>query len=303
MKRILSLFLTLIVCLGLCACGGGGKVELPVIPETQPSVPFDEPMQQEQTPSAPDNRMHYLEGRWILARETEGVPGELVFRADGQCTIDGKEYTWCYSYKSSSQFGVEVMEADAVKYTLSVGGYNGLESAMLIYTENDRGVYINPAHYDIIEITQENWQEYFEIRRGYYWNEDAFGEVTGLRGCGFEFALKEEYVPRLSVAVTGGNVLTKNAVELSFSYGRQPYELDLQNKICMPVEGQYTYKSTLTKMDNLTHHETVGYYKMSIWASGMDGVTEDTLPYIYDVTVLRANCPLYLLKAEYTIEY
>ena len=146
-------------------------------------------------------------------------------------------------------------------------------------------------------------QEYFEVRRGYYWDEDSFGEVKGLRGCAFTFALKEEYVSRLSSAVTDGKVLTKNAIELSFSYGRQPYTVDLQNKSCIPEEDQYTYESTLTEMDNLTHHLMLGYYSLNIWTTGMAGITENTLPYIYDITILRANCPLYLLKTEYALEY
>ena len=305
MKKLVFLAFAAALCFVLCACGGEGKIEFPVIPETDPPFYEDEkpkePVQEEPNTPVTDNRIYYLEGQWLLAQETEGAPKEIFLDANGQCTVDGESYSWSYSYENGNRFGVNILTGETVAYEISFARWNGPESVVLLYTDNDRGVYINPAHYDVIEITPENWENYFELRRTYYWDEDAFGEVTRLRGCGFTISLKEEYVSRLSSAVTDGDVLTKNAMEVSYSYGRQPYELDLQNKTCTPVEGQYTHEGTYTEMDNLTYHSTLKYYQMDVWPGMMYSADEETLPYLYDFTLLRANCPLYLLKEEFAI--
>ena len=50
---------------------------------------------------------------------------------------------------------------------------------------------------EIIEITMDNWDEYFEIVPDHYWIKNAFGEGRGLT-IGFSLFLKDEYASRLS---------------------------------------------------------------------------------------------------------
>ena len=46
---------------------------------------------------------------------------------------------------------------------------------------------------EVIEITMDNWDEYFEIVPDHYWHENAFGEGDSL-SCGFSLFLKDEYI-------------------------------------------------------------------------------------------------------------
>ena len=50
--------------------------------------------------------------------------------------------------------------------------------------------------YEVIDITMDNWNEYFEIVPDYYWRKNAFGEGEVLI-IGFSLFLKDEYVARL----------------------------------------------------------------------------------------------------------
>lgn len=246
-------------------------------------------------------RVPQVTGQWIPTESAEGVPGSIMLREDRTCTVDGAEYTWDFSYTNGDAFGIDVFAGETVKYELSLPLYNNLERVIIVYTENDRCVYINPDHYDIIEITPENWLDYFEITSWVSWEEDAFGTVEALSGCYYCISLKEEYVYFLSSAVTGGDILTKNAMEIGFSYGFQECQVQLQEKICTPIEGTYVFKDTETYTNNLRYYLNPRKYEMLIGGYPMS-VSEDKIPVLTDLELLRVNCPLYLLKEEYRVE-
>ena len=302
MKRSIAFILALVMCLSLSACGASAPSQ-----ETKPTQTVTPTLAQDDTPivqatepkEADQTAAHIkiMTGTWLLAHFMESIPSQIVLREDKTCTLDGEEYTWEFSYTNGSRFGVNVTAGTTVKYELDFSDYNNREWAILIYDGNDRGVYINPQHYDVVEITPENWQEYFEIRYDLYWEEDAFGKVTRLRGCNYFFALKDEYLPRLSTVVTGDDLLTKNAVELSFTHGWQKCDVNLEKKTCTPIDGEFTVNGTDTDMDNL-YHRYDSDYSMNI--SGFSsGMKEDSIPWLTDVKVLRADCPLYLIKDEF----
>lgn len=246
-------------------------------------------------------RVPQMVGNWVPVEETEGVPGGITLREDKTCTVDGGEYTWEFSYTNGDAFGIDVFEGETVKYELSVPFYNTLERVIIVYTENDRCVYINPDHYDIIEITAENWLDYFEITSEIYWKEDAFGTVESLGSCYYYVSLREEYVYFLSSAVTGGDTLTKNAMEISFSYGLQECQVQLQEKICTPIDGTYTFEDARTYTNNLRYYLNPRKYEMLISGYPLSA-PENRIPVLSDFELLRANCPLYLLKEAYRAE-
>ena len=241
-------------------------------------------------------------GQWVLSESCEGVPGEITFREDKRCIIDGAEFAWEYSFTNGNSFGIDVLDGDRVKYELSVPHYNSLEQVMLLYTEDDRGVYINPAHYDIIEITPENWLDYFEIISYSVWTEDAFGDVEKMGGYYYFISLKEEYARLLSSAVAGGDLLTKNAIEVSYNYGLQKCDIQLQEKTYTPIEGTYRFEKNLSCTDKLSYyHRDEGAYEMFVPGYAFS-VHDDMIPVLSDFELVRADCPLYLIKEEYRIK-
>ena len=303
MKQLLSILLLVLV-LTLCACGAEDSTITPATTEPTFSPDLEEIM-----PIAPvteytqteEYRTELLLGQWIPGYPSEGFPQELFFREDKTCTIDGIAYTWEFTYDNGHNFGLEVYEADTPVYKISMFG-GEKEYVVEIFDESDtRCAYINPAHYDIIEITPDNWLDYFEIEQGYDWSENAFGEVNALYTSNYWVCLKEEYIDRLSDTVTQGEVLSKNAMEISFSYGYQECQIDVQAQTCTPIEGTTTFAGTDTWMGNLYHHSLLNIYDALITA-GPAFPSGSSVPVKYDFQLIRANCPLYLIKDEYAIK-
>lgn len=303
MKQLLSILLLVLV-LTLCACGAEDLSETPATTELtfSPIVEETIPVPVTEYTQTDEYRSELLWGQWIPGYPSEGFPQELFFREDKTCTIDGIAYTWEFTYGNGAHFGLEVFEADKPVYEIDLGKYNGKDCAIEIIGENNkRGVYINPAHYDIIEITPDNWLDYFEIEQGYNWSENAFGEVNALYTSNYWVCLKEEYIDRLSDTVTQGEVLSKNAMEISFSYGYQECQIDVQAQTCTPIEGTTTFEYTDTWMGNLYHHSLLNIYDALI-TGGSAFASGSSVPVMYDFQLIRANCPLYLIKDEYAIK-
>ena len=56
-----------------------------------------------------------------------------------------------------------------------------------------------------IELSMDNWQEYFEFVDYVEWNKNAFGEIESFSSAGLAFQMKEEYQSRL-VSMSNGAV-------------------------------------------------------------------------------------------------
>lgn len=90
--------------------------------------------------------------------------------------------------------------------------------------------------YEIIDITMDNWQEYFEIVPDHYWRKNAFGEGEGL--CvGFSLFLKDEYAARL-------NLTGNSKIACTVSFDARVKTLDVNWKETTFTEVPYTYSPT-----------------------------------------------------------
>lgn len=86
-----------------------------------------------------------------------------------------------------------------------------------------------------IEVTLDNWQEYFEIREGYKWEQDDFGVTVGLRII-TAIVLREEYRDRTVLDLTDVTFgYTSDQVERSVS------QIDFENKIAIPGGVTFIY--------------------------------------------------------------
>ena len=57
--------------------------------------------------------------------------------------------------------------------------------------------------YTTVELTLDNWQEYFEFVEYVEWNKNAFGEIESFSGAGLVFQLKEAYQSSLASMSNG----------------------------------------------------------------------------------------------------
>lgn len=99
---------------------------------------------------------------------------------------------------------------------------------------------------DKIEVTSENFLDYFEYTIDYDFRENAFGEVERVWAMEY-IRLKEEYVPRL---ISGNEI----AVELAYHRVWSKGTLDYENKTFIP-NGEYepsSFGEGLTKVFELS---------------------------------------------------
>ena len=190
MKKALSLILALVLCLSLCACGGGNK---PANTETNPKNP-----ENIATDSSNENNT------------TEATNTQIDYKA---ILINGSAF-WGYtnhSYMTAfcedgttlSPDGTWVLDGNVVKCTWNNGSadtYEIKELKGVYYLVGERDTMYSDIqiHYSEIparsvEITLDNWQEYFEFGTGSCEVLDQFGEPTGETRSSHFLRLKDEY--------------------------------------------------------------------------------------------------------------
>lgn len=177
----------------------------------------------------------------------------------------------CSECKAEKQNATAYEEA---VYLFEKGAYK--EARTLFDTIPDyRDVAEYLGRYQTVEITMDNWQEYFQLKAVYEWHENAFGEAEALVGkCGL--FLKEEYMDSLNEAET--NI----TFEIRFKEQSCEYEADFANRT-------YTWGSRLyspsTLSEVLTISEGVG-----IVGSGWGEVNGKLHTKVFeDLELLRIN--------------
>ena len=74
-----------------------------------------------------------------------------------------------------------------------------------------------------VELTLENWNSFFEIKRINQWKEDAFGDVTSVESAVW-FCVKDEYIGKINI----DDILL--ALEVTYQSADTTYIVDFLNK-------------------------------------------------------------------------
>ena len=158
MKKALSLILTLVLCLSLCACGNNGDA-------AGTSV----------VPTAETDPLAFLYGSWISNSHWESGYG-FVFYEGGNFkdTLALLEGNW------SVEGNVLVTTADwyhdpTYKIVQANGTYYLVNKDRTLVKEDEMDIVPKKT----IQLTIDNWQDYFYIDVETYEIEDQFGELTG----------------------------------------------------------------------------------------------------------------------------
>ena len=232
-------------------------------------------------------------GTWLLTREKEGMPLEVVLKEDHTCTLDGVSYTWSMETQNGWNFDIYILDGGTTIHSGRILTVYAGEWEMSL----DNVRYANPKFYDIVEITAENWLDYFETVPSWTWIENAFGETEEMGWYGFRFKLKEQYYPTLSRVVYDGNLISKNAMEIAFSVDKQLCDVDLENQTFTPREGAVSYVDRYTEMYRLSFNGRDAFDTgLYTWHTGSESIA-----HVYDLELVRAECSLYFIKDEYYV--
>ena len=198
MKKALSLILALVLCLSLCACGGGNKT---ANTETNP---------QNHESASDDGGESTTTGSNNENNTTEATSAQIDYKT---ILMNGGVF-WGYtnhSYMTAfcedgttiNPDGKWELNGNIVKCTWEDGGTDTYEIKELngIYyivgerdtMYSDMQVRLSEIPQKSIEITLDNWQEYFELGSASREVLDQFGEPTGDIKTSHFLRLKDEY--------------------------------------------------------------------------------------------------------------
>ena len=242
MKRIFALLLTLAMAVSLMACGSGDKkaieeaqalidsgdyesaIELLTSIEQYQQITgmLDEAVQlmQEQERQEQLAGADFLCGTWVCI---DDMTTTLTYREDGTCSFADQYDTW------DSNFAYDNGVVTGILDTFTLGEYQGVpclsgETFGRNLSEGEFFAYrfVKEEDYEAlgpktVEITMENWEEYFELReiRLTYLND--FDEIDSI-GFGYGIYLKEEYVEKLYTGYEAVSVAFK--MEYDWRYRR-----------------------------------------------------------------------------------
>lgn len=233
MKELIALLLAAVMCLSLAACGKEIKDDTAYIPVP---VATEVPAESEQLPAILSKYMPILCGDWeILYRDDLGLFENITFSEDGTLKVDNQTFTWEYAWDYDGVCVFNILDGST-----TVGGFRlhkekdaCLELWLDHIESRGRIFFYQPSCYDIITITLDNWQEYFEIRQFERFYEDAFGDATSCE-IYWKLCLKDEYLNRFSDYIMDDvfdhNVIDPGAVEVAYDVGTRSVSVDLKNR-------------------------------------------------------------------------
>lgn len=340
MKRIFALLLVCALCFAFTGCGEENKyAELeklldegryseamsyilflqgqegsaPVFGVITPGETVtDEDLAGEKEPDAEVLEMiQKLMGEWIATSET-AEPQKIIFRPDGTCAVDGKEMTWKREATSltGEQFSdlLSVWEGETRRYMIQetreteageIAFVLGKVDGMVIgYGET----YICPDRYEVVKLTMENWQEYFEFAKVPSHSTNAFGDVTGME-IGHRFVLKEEYLGRLSERKT-----SSGDAEFSYTFQRRHAKVNADGKTFSIGEpaGEGFAETTIVGISGKFGPDgIIAYFGAPIASDYLQNYSDVILPgeawdcrCVRDISLLRIQGELYLIKPQ-----
>lgn len=234
MKKFIAIFLAAVMCVALVACGSGDDV-------TSSDENSKDDTSQESQSSTINNTELISAWEEILFNnvwygkchggEYNDII-EFVFYEDGSYSEDGNKdgNTWQFScvYEDATEYLENIVVQTLPDYDAEKGLYVSSDFTLGITKD---GKYVLRTHYDYIcytqdnyeevEITLDNWQDYFELREDRKFSENAFGEFAELY-TSYYLVAKDGIVVEQSKSDI--------AVEYSTTYERRPYTIDFENK-------------------------------------------------------------------------
>ncbi len=247
-----------------------------------------------------ESQIARLYGEWTLSSSygNEDAFETVSFDKDGSCKIGKETLKWRMVDEQDTYINVDVTDGESKAYRIGLSMGNKEISLSLSKYEGEDGMtkslgeYKNLALYDAIEITTENWNQYFEITDEGKFGENAFGEVESFTYYHY-LSLKEEYIDKFS------NSLSKVVMELDFTYGKKGCQVDLPNKKYTLLDSyevnDYDWDSSDYQFSYSNYEDEV-YYRttlMSCYYNKENGYLSD---FKTDMEVIRVLGTIYLLK-------
>ena len=317
MKRVITLLLAGALSLSLCACGAGVPEKYQDVIDNlengnyQGAIDLIETIEQQDLATSPTAQALTPEqttwktdavGTWSPDQEAsqEGHTG-IVIKDDGTCTVDGKAYAWKVGEAGKTNVRIEMRDgAKKICYLqIAVSVDYGYKRATLFTymdeqsAQSAKGSYYRDEDYTVVEITNDNWQEYFELKEVLSTKKNAFDEIDQFCGTTY-FRLKDSYG-------TVNSELSTCAMEHKSVSTCQDITVNLIDMSYVPV-GRVRNTAENNETEELSAAEDAEgarYYGCSVGgfvAYDVNKNATDTVWRPMDIEILRVQGTLYIVK-------
>ncbi len=274
MKKLVAFLLIAVFCLALCACGkteeipsenGETQKSEVVSSETQKSEAVSEKVSQtvngggsetseqasfeeaSSAPAVPDYIQRWydrLEGNWFAVDKEGLVCSEYVIDGEGKITINNETYTMKLTTMESWEWAsIDVLKEDGTKaYDMRIDLRDGGLVEMSFIYQDKNGDYYREDQVETVELTKDNWLNYFEPGEYVGIGFNAFNEYERM----FvqpQYRLKEAYLNKLVPEISSG------AIECSVKYSERNIEM-------IPSEKKYIWGEFVTQSTPYTYKVT-----------------------------------------------
>ena len=215
-------------------------------------------------------------GEYMGYNYDEEAPENFVLNADKTCTIWGGDYTWDFQknwdgseyYCYDTYTYVYVFDGETKVYEISLNlQEEDYITAYLYtvdeegYTDSTDGYFFNMADLQVIELTIDNWQDYFEYVEDGEVTYDSFGDPDGAQIDTY-YLLKEEYgyvltnLSSVAIEYVEQNVrqmITIDVEELTYEWGEVTYTYDPSDPYVTEMYSQYLSDETYRYGTNVSY--------------------------------------------------
>lgn len=309
MKKTISLLLALVLCLSLCACGADS------VSPTESHTKNNN----NSIVNTDNEELALYYGEWkeyLLPEHSHHGIATIIIEEAGVCYLDSVKYEWKYE-----QDCLTIWEGDvSIGYLHLIvesngdiyldcgidGGGEGLsykigfqyaeDNTANTEQEETNSTEQTTPNYTVVEITTDNWSDYFEFKEDYSYFEDVFG------GYG---SMQIYYLLAIKDNIQIYEELSNVAVECSYTTDYRKLEIDPETKTYKWSDtGKYAEdKTSVSSMYSFSGHpgddEHKSYYAAEIALTLPQGNTliVDS-HYKYNFNVIRIEGSIAIIEEE-----
>ena len=313
MKKLICMILVLVMTMSLAACGAGAddtddkKGEPSGMKETSATVTEETAIAEPEVTAEVEMWLERIPGEYLGFNITNGTPKfpGFTLNADKTCTFGDQSYTWGilvnkldYIYKCDEDYAEVLIrdgETTVYKLHLTLHEEDYISASLYTGSSSNHDTYYNMTDIEVVDITLDNWDNYFGGLERITTTKDPFGEVTTMRIYNY-IVLKE---------ALGSAIAPISNVIVEYSCVKETREItvDLENLTYKWGEAIYTNPAFIFTfaMCNQTFEETgEDHYGFLPYISytQVDKFPEDQATAFTDVEVLRITGTLYYVPAK-----
>ncbi len=238
-------------------------------------------------------------GHWLPSRLLGDGLDEIVIYEDGTCMVGGETLTWEYVLADYTLVQIYIYRGDVPVYQIYVDdAYEEpwKEAGFYHLHENGESTYVGDYYrldeYTVIELTAENWLDYFELVETVTWPKNGFGEIIQMDVDRF-YLVKDEFYNKINTN------LSNVAYEYSYTRVKRTLTVDPENQMyTLGNDAKEPYDLTADGLMDQRYLAEQDAMTFGFYADGFssDDFKEEEIFLKEDLQMMRMMGKLYIYK-------